>query len=298
MKTPRALPLALGFLALFSLSLSCATTGGAPGDMPPAAAPAKPPAPVAKVAAQEPEPAAPVVPERPPPARVTAALAGEPVAALREARLETTSCDDYWEVARKQALIRVRTMRAEVDASLQSWVDSQPSCWQEYQWQEEQNRRYAPRAPSKSADMGAAVAGGSVSLPSAPRAMATSAPARPGAVGSAGSSAPRKADSASGTNNQVVGVDEADIVKTDGRYVYLAMNGALRIVEALNLPRGLGDAYPPGRGACARSSSRATECRGFSVERHARTSRCTYGYDCQLAGDGSAHQDHRPRHPR
>jgi hypothetical protein len=284
MKTPRALPLALGFLALFSLSLSCATTGGAPGDMPPAAAPAKPPAPVAKVAAQEPEPAAPVVPERPPPARVTAALAGEPVAALREARLETTSCDDYWEVARKQALIRVRTMRAEVDASLQSWVDSQPSCWQEYQWQEEQNRRYAPRAPSKSADMGAAVAGGSVSLPSAPRAMATSAPARPGAVGSAGSSAPRKADSASGTNNQVVGVDEADIVKTDGRYVYLAMNGALRIVEALNphvvsvtrIPGSVRELFVEGDRAVVFSASGGSD------------RRCTYGYDCQFAGDGSA----------
>jgi len=43
---------------------------------------------------------------------------------------------------------------------------------------------------------------------------------------------------ASGTNNQVHGVDEADIVKNDGRYVYLVANGALRIVEALN-PRVL-----------------------------------------------------------
>src|SRR5690606_5095335 len=32
-----------------------------------------------------------------------------------------------------------------------------------------------------------------------------------------------------GTNNQVAGVDEADFVKNDGQYIYLAQNGVLRI---------------------------------------------------------------------
>ena len=33
------------------------------------------------------------------------------------------------------------------------------------------------------------------------------------------------------TNVQVEGVDEADIVKTDGKHVYFALNGALRIAS-------------------------------------------------------------------
>lgn len=53
------------------------------------------------------------------------------------------------------------------------------------------------------------------------------------ATRSGGDDAPGKAQSASGTNNQIAGVDEADIVKTDGMHVYLAANGALRIAEAL-----------------------------------------------------------------
>lgn len=34
------------------------------------------------------------------------------------------------------------------------------------------------------------------------------------------------------TNNQVAGVDEADIIKTDGRYLYLVANGRLCVVDA------------------------------------------------------------------
>ncbi|MGA2498927.1 MAG: beta-propeller domain-containing protein [Tepidisphaeraceae bacterium] len=36
----------------------------------------------------------------------------------------------------------------------------------------------------------------------------------------------------SGTNNQVSGVDEADIVQTDGNYIYLVQNGELDVVNA------------------------------------------------------------------
>ena len=35
-----------------------------------------------------------------------------------------------------------------------------------------------------------------------------------------------------GTNNQVADVDEADFVKNDGQYIYLAQNGVLRIVDS------------------------------------------------------------------
>jgi len=36
----------------------------------------------------------------------------------------------------------------------------------------------------------------------------------------------------SGTNNQVAGVEEADIVKTDGRYVYAVIDGELLVIDA------------------------------------------------------------------
>ncbi len=282
MKNARTLPL---FLVLLSLGISCATTGGPPVE---AAKPSPPPAkPVQQVAAQTPA-APPPTPERPPPPRIATPLPGEPSTALQEARLEASSCDNYQEVARKQALERVRQMRVEVDASLQSWVDSQPGCWEEYRYQEEQNRYYRSYAPSKAgatADMGGvSVAGGSISPP---RALPTSKPASaapPKPKESGGSAAPRKAESASGTNNQVVGVDEADIVKTDGRYVYLAMNGALRIIEAMDphvvsvtkISGSVRDMFVQGDRAVVFVASGGPD------------NRCTYGYDCMFAGDGTA----------
>ncbi len=54
-------------------------------------------------------------------------------------------------------------------------------------------------------------------------AQATAAPAPVGA--------PDAADTFSGTNTQEIGVDEGDIVETDGQYVYVANNDGLRIVR-------------------------------------------------------------------
>ncbi len=87
------------------------------------------------------------------------------------------------------------------------------------------------------------------------------------------------------TNVQVQGVDEADIVKTDGRYLYMVANGALRIVQA-NPPKLLSvtplsrhptDLYLDGERAVIFAS------RG-SVPKPA----CTYGYDCEFQGNGNA----------
>lgn len=41
-----------------------------------------------------------------------------------------------------------------------------------------------------------------------------------------------EASQASGTNNQIAGVDEADFVKNDNKYIYVATNGRFRIIEA------------------------------------------------------------------
>jgi len=51
------------------------------------------------------------------------------------------------------------------------------------------------------------------------------------AAGSLASSSGAAADH-SGTNNQVAGVEEADIVKTDGRHVYAVINGELLVIDA------------------------------------------------------------------
>jgi uncharacterized secreted protein with C-terminal beta-propeller domain len=94
----------------------------------------------------------------------------------------------------------------------------------------------------------------------------------------------RAAHSASRTNNQVAGVDEADIGQTDGRYVYLAMNGALRIVEAMK-PRVVSSTRLSG-------SARELFVQGDRAVVYTSSgtprARCTYGYDCQFAGDGSS----------
>lgn len=53
-----------------------------------------------------------------------------------------------------------------------------------------------------------------------------------GAAGALDSFALTAPSSYSGTNTQVAGVDEADIAKTDGQYLYLLVNGELQIVDA------------------------------------------------------------------
>lgn len=93
----------------------------------------------------------------------------------------------------------------------------------------------------------------------------------------------RSAHSVSHTNNQVAGVDEADIVKTDGKYVYLAMNGALRIVEALK-PHVVSTTRLPGQ--AREMFVKGDRAVVYTSSAGARP-RCTYGYDCQFAGDGS-----------
>lgn len=64
---------------------------------------------------------------------------------------------------------------------------------------------------------------GSGANPQAPAPMAPAAPA---------AAADSKGERSSATNTQVEGVDEADIVKTDGTYIYLLRRGALVVLQA------------------------------------------------------------------
>lgn len=215
-------------------------------------------------------------------------MAGEPEAtALGEARLVTSSCDDVQKVARRQVEARIKRMRAEVDESFQSWHDGQPGCWEGYRWRAMESPLSVGRYSMGVSAFGSGGLGlsgiGSVDGGSGQgigRGFGSGAPSVRGNAGSM----PEAAKSRSGTNNQIAGVDEADIVKTDGRFVYLAMNGALRIVEALRprivsvtrLAGSVRELFVEGDRAVVYTAS------GNGGKR------CTYGYDCAFAGDGTA----------
>jgi hypothetical protein len=203
-------------------------------------------------------------------------MKGEPDgAALDEARLVTSSCNAY---STEQIAERVKEMRAEVDAAFKEWRDGQPDC-------------RAQHREERSASSGLARIGGRASAPDAVGvgsigtvgrgAGASAAP--PGAANAPKKDGPATAARASGTNNQVATVDEADIVKTDGRYVYLAANGALRIVEALD-PKMVSVTRLEG---AARELFVEGDRAVVYTSKGKYRRRCTYGYDCAFAGDSS-----------
>ncbi len=306
MEHRRLLSIPLGLFAAFAAASSC-TAPPQPAPRVAAVLPPKATAAPLVVATAPPPPARKASPPRPPPPVVSAPMPGEPAASgLAEARLVASSCDNYEATAKKIADATIKEMRVAVDDSFRNWHESQPDCWQESRWQAEEEREllgrsggvhkrsyYGPGAAlaGMGSDVMLGASGSAGSMPSKPASI--SPPRAPVAdrpvptkkpTETAGSSGPKAAESASGTNNQVVGVDEADIVKTDGRYVYLSMNGALRIVEALNpkvlsVTRLAGDVremFIEGDRAIVYTASGKNK------------NKCTYAYDCQFAGDGTA----------
>ncbi|WP_394846936.1 beta-propeller domain-containing protein [Pendulispora brunnea] len=266
-----------GWAAVMGCALvaSCAPSGHAPP-----ASQSKAPAAVhvAKVEAPAPAPprfvhrSRPPVPQRPPPPVITAAMRGEPSAATLAAttRLETTSCA---KAAAEDRTARIQSMHAEVDRAFAQWRKQQPSCLEE--------RRFPKRRYVIVGAAGTYAGAPTTSL--APPPAALSYGVTEDAKVATKQEGPSKAEKASGTNNQVAGVDEADIVKNDGRYVYFAANGALRIAEALQphivsvtkLPGDARKLFVEGDRAVVYTSDAPA------------SSPCTYGYDCQFAGDGT-----------
>lgn len=261
--------------------LGFVTVGCAPGAAPPAAR-APNPSIVAKPAAAIASSArvSTTSPPRPPPPVVTAAMAGEPAAdVLADARLEPLGCEAQTELEERRIADEVRAMRDAIDAEYGAWVAEQPSCWAEYRRRDEESRRAYPFGESYGygglglSGVGSGGGGVAYGRGAAGRLVVGS---RPMAAG--------KATQYSSTNNQVAGVDEADLVKTDGRYLYLAMNGALRIVEALR-PRVVSVTKLPGtaRELFVEGARAVVYSSGAGSRKP-----CTYGYDCQFAGDGSS----------
>ncbi len=199
-------------------------------------------------------------------------LVGEPpVAALSEARLVPSSCEDH----KKATEARLTQMRTEMAAQMKRWHDAQPACWAEDRRREAE--RKAREACLRSGNCGLGLYGTGEGGGGMAYGIGL------GSVGTIGHGA-GTATSMSRTNNQVSGVDEADIVKTDGRYVYMVANGALRIAEALNphvvsvtrLAGVVRDMLVEGDRAVVFTKS--------AVGRE----RCTYAYDCEVGGDGTS----------
>jgi hypothetical protein len=97
-----------------------------------------------------------------------------------------------------------------------------------------------------------------------------------------------------GTNNQVAGVDEADFVKNDGQYIYLAQNGVLRIVDAWPADQTHEVSKTPLPGAPKKlfvQGNRALVYVAMGTVGQTTTGwqppECTYGYDCDFTGDGT-----------
>ena len=61
---------------------------------------------------------------------------------------------------------------------------------------------------------------------------------RAAAPAASGAAAPREGVDFSGTNLQEAGVDEPDMVKTDGRTIYSIADGGVRVTDIWAAPRG------------------------------------------------------------
>ncbi|HEY2369068.1 MAG TPA: beta-propeller domain-containing protein, partial [Polyangiaceae bacterium] len=181
-----------------------------------------------------------------PPKGITTTMASDPsVADLAQARLVPTTCDA---IEKDDADAEIAAMRKAVDASFKSWVEQQQSCSDD------------------------SFGSGGLGLGNI------------GTIGhGAGTGSARSAREFSTTNNQVASVDEADIVKTDGRWVYLASNGALRIIEAMN-PTVLSVTHIAGVARELFVEGDRAVVYSSSGDGYAR---CKYGYDCTFGGDGT-----------
>jgi hypothetical protein len=103
-------------------------------------------------------------------------------------------------------------------------------------------------------------------------------------------SEPAGPTTSTGTNNQVAGVDEADFVKNDGQYIYLAHGDVFRIVDAwpASQTHEVSKTTLPGKPRkMFVSGDRAVVYVAMSPSATPNPRECTYGYDCDFRGDGT-----------
>jgi hypothetical protein len=204
------------------------------------------------------------------------------VTSLARARLVEQSCADGEKAVSEQVKQRIAQMRKEVDEAFENWR-SQPLC----PWLMPGVVRLGPNSwrvygagglTLSGIGEGGGGSGEGIGL-------GTIETIGHGAgTGTAYGFGTARASSASRTNNQIDGVDEADFVKNDGAYVYVVANGVLRIVEAMNprvvsatrLPGNVRKMFVEGDRVVVYLSSGST-----------RHNECNYGYDCVFVGDGT-----------
>ncbi|MBI4705618.1 MAG: beta-propeller domain-containing protein [Deltaproteobacteria bacterium] len=108
------------------------------------------------------------------------------------------------------------------------------------------------------------------------------------------------ASQVSGTNNQVAGVDEADFIKNDNKYLYVVAGGALRIIDAWPAEQAHVVAKVPIEGEPRKLFVAADRALVYSATASSQSpgsggypdgyggGECTYGYDCDFTGDGTS----------
>jgi hypothetical protein len=105
-----------------------------------------------------------------------------------------------------------------------------------------------------------------------------------------GGNSPPGPSQGTGTNNQVAGVDEADFVKNDGQYIYLAQNGVLRIVDSWPANQTHVVSSTPLSGTPKKlfvlGDRALVYVSNGPANQYGRE--CTYGYDCNFTGDGTS----------
>jgi len=101
------------------------------------------------------------------------------------------------------------------------------------------------------------------------------------------------ASQVSTTNNQVAGVDEADFVKNDNKYIYIVTGKHFRIIEAWPAALSKEIAKVEVEGTPRKlfvSGDRALIYSSLPLEGSSKSSyyrsECTYGYSCSFTGDG------------
>ncbi len=105
------------------------------------------------------------------------------------------------------------------------------------------------------------------------------------------------------TNNQIAGVDEADFIKNDNKYIYVVNGGTFQIVEAwpaaqaheiakVSVAGTAKKLFVEGDRAVVYSSipRDAAGSGSGGYPGYGASKECTYGYDCDFTGDGTRTQ--------
>jgi len=166
----------------------------------------------------------------------------------REARLELTRLGSCDDVRERVRAQAIADMEARIESARQSAMATTCSDW----------------------DRGVEDAAGSPGAPPPP---------------SSGGGGPAQS---SGTNNQVAGVDEADLVKNQDGYLYIVNDGKLRIIDAWPPEQAHVVSETPIEGDVRKLFLHGGRALVYSSLGAALPYQreCTYGYGCSFTGDG------------